>query len=336
MKKISLITIALLALLLVACGGPQEKKITDFQKYQNLQRDPSKIRIEYADAENATFDISYKSTVKEIVDILFNETTFVKGNKLAAGNNSSMTFVYQDGTEVTISLYRIDENGSAYYYRSSNNTGLFERITQIGYDYGVLGQEPPQNSESQKPETQEPESQPPIITEEEMLMAFVNSLTEEDINRLYASYNSETIQVIPSEEYKYADVRQRSDIIFHKTNETDIQKIAKTMLDAMIQPLMQPEEGRYYTITKYRLEEQPIVQINDHVWWIKIIQGYYAFDGNNIVTFQEFIDSGVPVVDGMIKFYAEGGESSFFFLIIKDGDVYRLQRYSDCAAFLNK
>ncbi len=79
--------------------------------------------------------------------------------------------------------------------------------------------------------------------------------------------------------------------VFYRTNETDIQKILHEMLTYMIDPLMEDAEGRTFTITKYRLDEvQPLKQINENVWMLDIILGYYAYEGTDLGTMEEVME----------------------------------------------
>lgn len=110
-------------------------KITDFEQYKELQKDPVSITVEYDDAYVGTYEILDQELIAQSMEILFERTSFVKGDSLAAGGNSSLILKYEDGSEVFISLYRIRENDECYYYTSSE---LLELVYKIGMDNNEL------------------------------------------------------------------------------------------------------------------------------------------------------------------------------------------------------
>ena len=110
-------------------------KITDFEQYKELQKDPVSITVEYDDAYVGTYEILDQEQIDQAMEILFERTSFVKGDSLAAGGNSSLILKYEDGSEVRISLYRIRENDECYYYTSSE---LLDLVYKIGMDNNEL------------------------------------------------------------------------------------------------------------------------------------------------------------------------------------------------------
>lgn len=131
------IIIFILTFLLSACGNEECKtmKITDFEQYKELQKDPVSITVEYDDAYVGTYEIMDQELIAQSMEILFERTSFVKGDSLAAGGNSLMILKYEDGGEVRISLYRIRENDECYYYTSSE---LLDLVYKIGMDNNEL------------------------------------------------------------------------------------------------------------------------------------------------------------------------------------------------------
>ena len=65
--------------------------------------------------------------------------------------------------------------------------------------------------------------------------------------------------------------------------------------------------------------------------WLFTPEGYCKYEGFNLATFEETLFSAYDVVDGMIPFIYQGGEGSFDYLLVKYGDVYRMQRAVDWA-----
>lgn len=152
-----------------------------------------------------------------------------------------------------------------------------------------------------------------------------------DLSKWFIDYNNETLQRIPSSnpDDEYNGVTTRADIIFYNTKETDIQVIVKKMIDAMILPLMEDSDTREYTVIKYELIEQPLKQINENVWLLDSISGYYSYEGFDLVTMEDALEYETDIRDGMIKFMGDGSTAAFQYLLIKDGTVYRLQRAGD-------
>ena len=154
-----------------------------------------------------------------------------------------------------------------------------------------------------------------------------------DLSKWFVDYNGEKLQRIFDKEYSLGPAIC-GDIIFYNTEETDVQLILKTMLDAMIQPLMEEDENRLYVITKYELTEQPLKEINENVWLIREISGYYAFEGEDGgVTMEEALEFETDIKEGMIRFMGEGSASSRQYLLLKQGSVYRLQKASDMGGY---
>ena len=151
-----------------------------------------------------------------------------------------------------------------------------------------------------------------------------------DISKWFTDYNGEKIHRI-EEDYS-SGITTCGDIIYYNTEETDIQTVVKTMLTTMIDPFKEPHDTRGYTVIRYELdEEQPIVQISENVWVLRIISGYYEYEGKVLVggTMEDALEAGGKQKDGMVRFFAQGGDSVFQYIILKEGNVYRIQRAGD-------
>ena len=150
-----------------------------------------------------------------------------------------------------------------------------------------------------------------------------------NISKWFTDYNGEKIHRI-EEDYS-SGITTCEDIIYYNTEETDIQTIVKTMLTVMIDPFKEKHEERSYTVIRYELDEtQPIVQISENVWVLRIISGYYEYEGKVMAgTMEMALESGAKTKDGMVRFFAQGGDSVFQYIILKEGTVYRIQRAGD-------
>lgn len=136
-KKMYLGVIAMLSFLLSACGSNENKlmKITDFEQYQELQKKPISVTVEYDDAYVGIYEIADEELISQLMEILLEKTYFEKGEDLAAGGNSKLILKYKDGSEVSISLYRIKDNNQCYYYATSE---LLDFVYKIGIDNNEL------------------------------------------------------------------------------------------------------------------------------------------------------------------------------------------------------
>lgn len=151
-----------------------------------------------------------------------------------------------------------------------------------------------------------------------------------DASAYFTDYNGETLHRIPGEE-ESAGPATRGDIVYYKTQETDMQAIINAMVDSMMIPLMETVEGRPYTITAYKLKEHTLYRVSDNVWLIDYINGYYKYDGTDLIDMATMIEHESYLMDeeGYFPFSRQGSSGVFVYLLIRDGEVYRLQRLSD-------
>lgn len=151
-----------------------------------------------------------------------------------------------------------------------------------------------------------------------------------DTTTYFADYNGETLHRIPEQD-EFTDPASRGDIIYYKTQETDMQTIINVMADSMIKPLMESSEERSYTITAYKFKEHTLHQVNDNVWLIDYINGYYKFEGVDLVDMETLMEYESSLMDeeGYFPFQRDGSEGVFVYALVKNGDIYRLQRLDD-------
>lgn len=157
-----------------------------------------------------------------------------------------------------------------------------------------------------------------------------------DYSQWFAEYDGSKLQRIDkldpsSNQQTDGGVPVSSDIIFYRANQGENEQDALyKMIEKMIQARMVAANNRRYVITDYAIPKQNIIQISEDMWMIKIIEGYYAYDGWDLGTMQELIDSGVNVTeDGLLPFAAQGSDDIFVHILIKKDGVYRLQRMQE-------
>ena len=158
------------------------------------------------------------------------------------------------------------------------------------------------------------------------MVDYYNALANADLSNWYQEYNGQAIHRIPSEHDGGLTVNH--DVIYHAAGEgADVQAVLKKMIEAMILPRMEASDDRNYTITKYRLVDQPVIQIADNIWLVEHLRGYYAYEGfEGCATMEERLEYEEAISDGMLEFSIDGGDTSeFFYLLIEENGVYRLQ-----------
>jgi hypothetical protein len=81
-----------------------------------------------------------------------------------------------------------------------------------------------------------------------------------------------------------------------------------------------------------------IIRNLENVWIIDYINGYYKYDGTDLVDMATMIEHESYLMDeeGYFPFSRQGGSGAFVYLLIRDGEVYRLQRLSDMWSMYHK
>lgn len=151
-----------------------------------------------------------------------------------------------------------------------------------------------------------------------------------DRSEWFASYNGEKLQRIPGETESLGPAA-REDIIFYRAEEGEEPEDAVIkMFDAMMVPLMEPSDGRAYVILEYGFTEgQPMLKVGEGIWMLRYIDGFYRYEGTDLVTMEQYMESepGQKLQNGMMPFQRQGSDRVFLYLLLQEGDVYRLQRY---------
>lgn len=165
------------------------------------------------------------------------------------------------------------------------------------------------------------------------LAAELEEIFAYDRSEWFETYNGEKLQRISGagevDESLGASVRE--DIIFYQAEEGEEPEDAVLkMIDAMISPLMESSDRRAYTILEYEIvEKQPMCKIGEGIWMLYYIDGYYRYEGADFVTMEQYIEGepSLKLENGMMPFQRQGSDRVFLYLLLQEGDVYRLQRY---------
>ena len=162
---------------------------------------------------------------------------------------------------------------------------------------------------------------------------WIEKTSKESFSKWYKEYNGSTLQCIDNEERKpnemYSGNIPRNDevVYYHAVAGEDAQDAIYKMLECMIKERMIPDDYRTCTYTAYAIPKQTLVPVTEHMWFVPFLNGYYAFEGKDFCTMQEFIDAGEPVTeDGLIQFFAQGSSEQYFHILIEKDGVYRLER----------
>ena len=163
---------------------------------------------------------------------------------------------------------------------------------------------------------------------------WINEQLESDFSEWYTMYDGSKLQRVVS-----ADPSQAAygpsvnlDIMYYQADESeDVQDVLYKMFEAMLVARMEPEEGRPYMITDYVVGDTPVVQISERMWLVKYLSGYYKYEGTDLVTYEEALAwyEEEHIVDECIPIMMQGSDDNFWYLLMEEDGVYRLQRYGN-------
>lgn len=144
----------------------------------------------------------------------------------------------------------------------------------------------------------------------------------------FADYNGEKIQRIVSERGDVYTPSMCNDIIFYRADEGEtLEEILLAMKTAIMEPLTIPSENRAYTVTAYDVSfQRTLVELEENMWCLPDLEGKYKFDGVDFVAMEDRLEFEKPDENGLIDFLRQGSDALFQFILMKEGNVYRLQR----------
>ena len=149
-----------------------------------------------------------------------------------------------------------------------------------------------------------------------------------DLSKWYTNYDGSKLQVIENCEGASCPANVSCTEIYYKAKkgENEQDAIIK-MMSAILDDRMTESSERPYTVTKYRVPEQDMIPISENMWFVKIIDAFYAYEGTDMLTMEQRINSGEFVTeDGLLRFMAQGSDEQFYHVLIKKDGVYHLQR----------
>lgn len=149
-----------------------------------------------------------------------------------------------------------------------------------------------------------------------------------DLSKWYTNYDGSKLQVIENCEGASCPANVSCNEIYYKAKkgENEQDAIIK-MMSAILDARMTESSERPYVVTKYRVPEQDMIPISENMWFVKIIDVFYAYEGTDMLTMEQRINGGEFVTeDGLLRCMAEGSEEQFYHVLIEKDGVYHLQR----------
>ena len=150
-----------------------------------------------------------------------------------------------------------------------------------------------------------------------------------EIKEWFAEYNGEKILRIAGTKDDSYSPSTCPDIIFYSADGAVSREGAlATMFEEIMKPLTVTSDTRAFTVTKYALGEQKMTEYEDreNMWILPYLNGYYAYEGTDLVSMETVMQHESDIKDGMVPFMRQGGNGTFQFILVKEGNVYRLQR----------
>lgn len=163
---------------------------------------------------------------------------------------------------------------------------------------------------------------------------WINKQLDSDFSEWFMQYDGSKLQRIVSTDSDQAHCGPtvNLDTIYYRADANeDVQDVLYKMLEAMLVARMEPEAGRPYTITDYVVGDMPVVQISEHMWLVKYLSGYYKYEGTDLITYEEAVDNYPEeyIIDGCVPIMMQGSDDNFWYLLMEEDGVYRLQRYGE-------
>lgn len=154
----------------------------------------------------------------------------------------------------------------------------------------------------------------------------------QEIKTWFADYNGEKLHRIAGTEDDNYSPSTCPDIVFYQADgAASLESALAAMFKAIMEPLTVKSEARPFTVTKFALGEQKMEPYEDreNMWILPYLNGYYAYEGTDLVSMDVAKQDAADLKDGMVSFMRQGGNGEFQFILVKEGNVYRLQRAMD-------
>lgn len=144
----------------------------------------------------------------------------------------------------------------------------------------------------------------------------------------FADYNGEKLQRIVSEDGDNYSPSLCNDIIFYHADEGEtLEEILVAMKTSIMEPLTVSSESRPFTVIAYDVSFQTkLIKLEENMWCLPVLEGKYKFDGMDFVPMEAILQDEEPDENGLVDFLRQGSAAMFQYILLKEKDVYRLQR----------
>jgi len=163
--------------------------------------------------------------------------------------------------------------------------------------------------------------------------ALVPVMELQEIVEWFGDYNGEVVQRIAGTKDDNYSPAKCPDIVFYRAEAGEkVNEVLSLMFKEMMEPLKAPSDVRKFTVTGYFLDTQKLepYEDRDNMWILPYLNGYYSYTGVDTVSMDIAMnDAKDSMKNGMVPFIRQGGNGEFQFILIKEGNVYRLQRAVD-------
>lgn len=167
----------------------------------------------------------------------------------------------------------------------------------------------------------------------------------------FSDYSGEEIQRVVSGDGNVYSPARCNDIIFYRAGQGEaLDTVIAEMKKAILEPLTTDTQDRPFTVTAYNVDGQiqryclaPVQDlpegldvpqwireyewsaVAEEVWLLPVLEGYYCFEGTDMVSMEILLEEGNSK-EGMVPFVTQGSGEAFLFILMRQGDVYRLER----------
>ncbi len=167
---------------------------------------------------------------------------------------------------------------------------------------------------------------------EEVELQLPHQAEIQEIKTWFADYNGEKLhRIAGTTDDNYSPSTCPDTVFYQADSAASMDGALVTMFKAIMEPLTVKTDARPFTVTKYALGEQKMEPYEDreNMWILPYLNGYYAYEGIDLVSMETVMQHESDIKDGMVPFVRQGGNGAFQFILVKEGNVYRLQRAMD-------
>lgn len=117
----------------------KELDINELAHKENIAESITMIHIEMDSTYVGTFDITDQTELDHIFSILKERVYKIdgRGSNPSPGSNTTLTFVYENGTEIELGIYTI-KSSNGFNYTPESRDGLESYLEGLGLEKGLI------------------------------------------------------------------------------------------------------------------------------------------------------------------------------------------------------